>query len=221
VVIKENTYRIELGADDWSLTDFYTFAHLLEQCYAWIYSLDYNVSRSLEKKASDPLSTYPWAGGYSVVNAYALFDKRIPRDDRPIIAGIKKMSPGWLDLASNYEVIYKLAAVLPVIAGAVPSLLFAAKKAYKLITEINEMRRKNQDANLRATTAQLKSAHAISTELAKGLGYKNLEAMDAITGNPEISMKLLMAHYRRMTELLDFVESGKATFPIDGSSSEG
>lgn len=217
---KRNTYRIILGAEDWSLTDFYTFPHLLEQCYAWLYCLDYKVVKTLESGANDPLSSYPWAGGYSVVHAYALFDKRILPEDRPMIAGIKKTSPGWLDLASNTVVICKLAASLPVVAGAVPSLLFAAKKAYKLITEINEMRRKNRDANLKATAVQLRAAHAISTELAKGMGYKNLEAMDAITGNKEISMKLLMAHYRRMTELLEFVQSGKATLPTEDSPDE-
>ncbi|WP_025597981.1 hypothetical protein [Burkholderia sp. WSM2230] len=216
---KKNTYRIILGAEDWSLSDFYTFPHLLEQCYAWLYCLDYKTHTALSNE-KNPLSTYPWAGGYSVVHAYALFDKQIHADDRPMIAGIKKTSPGWLDLASNVAVIYKLAAALPVVAGAVPSLLFAAKKAYKLITEINEMRRKNRDANLKATAAQLKSAHAISVELAKGLGYKNLEAMDAITGNEEISMKLLMAHYRRMTHLLEFVQNGKATFPTEESPHE-
>lgn len=217
---KKKTYRIILGAEDWSLTDFYTFPHLLEQCYAWIYCLDYKILETLESGANDPIAGYPWVGGYSVVHAYALFDKRILPEDRPMIAGIKKTSPGWLDLAANVDVILKLAAALPVFAGSVTSLLFAAKKAYKLIAEINEMRRKNRDANLKATAAQMRAAHAISVELAKGMGYKNLAAMDATTGNKEISMKLLMAHYRRMTDLLEFVQSGKATLPTGGAPDE-
>jgi hypothetical protein len=219
-VDKKDTYRIILGADDWSLTDFYRFPHMLEQCYAWIYCLDYQIAETLKSGVNDPLSSYPWVGGYSVVQAYALFGKQILPGDRPMIAGIKKMSPGWLDLASNAAVMYKLAAALPVIAGTGTSLLFAAKKAYKLITEINEMRRKNHDADLKATTTQLKSAHAISKELAKGLGYNSLEALDAVTKNEEISMKLLMAHYRRMMDLSEFIRRGKVVFPIEQSPDE-
>jgi hypothetical protein len=61
---------------------------------------------------------------------------------------------------------------------------------------------------------QLKSMNAICTELAKNLGFKSLKELHEHTGDPEVSLKLLMAHYRRMSVLLEYAQKGKATLTL-------
>jgi hypothetical protein len=51
--------------------------------------------------------------------------------------------------------------------------------------------------------------------MAKFLGFKNLKELHSQTGNPEVTLKLLLAHYRRMSTLVDYANDGKITLPLD------
>jgi hypothetical protein len=53
-------------------------------------------------------------------------------------------------------------------------------------------------------------------DMAKFLGFKNIKELHERTGNPEVSLKLLAAHYRRISILVGFVKDGKAQFPEHG-----
>jgi hypothetical protein len=54
----------------------------------------------------------------------------------------------------------------------------------------------------------------LSDELAAHLGFKNFEKLNEQTGDPEVTTKLLLAHYRRLKKLKDFVQEGKAKLPV-------
>jgi hypothetical protein len=51
--------------------------------------------------------------------------------------------------------------------------------------------------------------------MAKFLGFKNVKELHVRTGSPEVSLKLLSAHYRRTSVLLEYVETGKVQLPDD------
>lgn len=53
----------------------------------------------------------------------------------------------------------------------------------------------------------------MSEELAKHLGFQSLKELQDKTADPEVTLKVLMAHYRRLRTLGDFVESGKVKLP--------
>ena len=56
-------------------------------------------------------------------------------------------------------------------------------------------------------------------DLATFIGFESVKALHERTGNPEVSLKLLAAHYRRTDQLVDFVKAGKARLPGgDGST---
>ncbi len=46
-------------------------------------------------------------------------------------------------------------------------------------------------------------------ELAKLMGFKNLAEMNALTGNPLVTLKMLSSMYRRLRTLDEFEEEGK------------
>lgn len=87
------------------------------------------------------------------------------------------------------------------------------KRIYKTLHEINELRRKEKLRKHEATTAQLQAIVNASEEIAKHLGFNSLRELNERTGNPEISLKVLLAHYRRMKTLLEFSNARKTEFP--------
>ncbi|MFB5150950.1 hypothetical protein WJH60_15260 [Burkholderia orbicola] len=208
------TYRVLLN-EDWELEDLYEFPHALSQCYAFIYCLDAPIALRNRARINAALREYPWRGGYSYVNIYFVLKNQVPASDRPKISSIQKASPGWLDLFLNVEVATHVAAAVSVLSGAAISAAAAYKKAYNLMLSINAARRKAGIERKTATAAELRAFNASCTELAKNLGFKNLKELHEYTGDPEVSMKLLMAHYRRMSVLVEYETKGKAklTFP--------
>lgn len=212
-MIEQKSYRVSLN-EDWELRDLYEFPHALSQCYSFIYCLDSELQPRDRERIKFAMQEYPWRGGYSYVNIYTVFANQIHGTDRPKIKSIQKASPGWLDLLLNVNVAYQIAGALSVLSGAVVSAIAAYKKANQLLIAINTARRKANTDTFEATADQLKHVNAMCLELAKFLGFKSLKELHEHTGDPEVSLKLLMAHYRRMSVLLDYAEKGKATLSL-------
>jgi hypothetical protein len=55
-----------------------------------------------------------------------------------------------------------------------------------------------------------------SEQLARGLGFENLNELNKQTGNPVASLKILLSYYRRIKILAEYVIKGKANFPTNG-----
>lgn len=206
-------YRIILG-DDWELEDLYEFPHALSQCYSFVYCLDSPLEPRDRDRINYSMQTYPFRGGYSYVNIYTVLRNQIPPRDRPKMKSIQKASPGWLDLILNVNVAYHLAASVGALSVAGTGAVAAYKKAYTLLMQINAERRKAQNERLAADVHQMKQINLLCVELAKNLGFKNLKELHEHTGDPEVSMKLLMAHYRKMTTLLEYGKKGKAMLTL-------
>jgi hypothetical protein len=160
------------------------------------------------------MHSYPFRGGFSYVNIYAVLKSQIPGRDRPKIDSMKKASPGWLDLVLNVDVAYHLAAGVSTLAAAGYGAVATYKKAYQLILSINEARRKYRVDGMKADATQMKMINLLCVELAKNLGFKSLKELHEYTGDPEISMKLLMSHHRKMDTLLKYDEKGKASLSL-------
>lgn len=210
---KPHSYRVLLN-EDWELEDLYEFPHALSQCYAFIYCLDSNLSPANRERISLAMRHYPWRGGYSYVNIYSVLKNQIPRGERPKIDSIQKASPGWLDLILNANVAGQVAVAVTTLAGAGTAAVAAYKKAYQLILSINAERRKAQVAKMTASVAQVKAMNVMCVELAKNLGFKSLKELHEHTGDPEVSLKLLMAHHRRMSVLVEYAAEGKAILTL-------
>ena len=203
------SYRIHLN-EDWELEDLYEFPHALSQCYAFVYCLDSALQPKDRDRIGFAMREYPWRGGYSYVNIYSVLKNQIPVRDRPKIKAIQKASPGWLDLFLNIDVACQLAAAVTIFSGAATAALASYKKGYQIVQSINAARRSGEIAKMKDANAMLKLMNTTSVELAKHLGFKSLKELHQHTSDPEVSMKLLMAHYRRMKVLVDYAKKGKA-----------
>lgn len=210
----EQSYRILMDGR-WKLEDLYLFPHAFSQCYSFIYCLDSKLHPRDRDRINTALASYPWRGGYSYVNIYTVLYHQIPPHHRPEVKAISYGSPGWLDIVLNVDVAIQVAKSVGILAGTVVTATKAYAKVMKYLGEISVERKRVQLHEMRLTQEQNKTLISISQDIAKFLGFKNVQELHAHTENAEISLKLLLAHYRRIAQLEKFVRKGKATLPED------
>src|SRR5262249_49841798 len=156
------------------------------------------------------LEQYPWRGGYSYVNIYTVLQNQIPGTDRPRVKSISKTSPGWLDLFLNVDVALQVAQAVTALSGASAAAAAAYKYVSKTLTDINIARKRGRLQEMQIAHAQARIISSMCREMAQFMGFKNLDDLHKYTGNPEVTLRLLLAHYRRLSDLVEYVEKGKA-----------
>jgi hypothetical protein len=209
-------YRIVLPeASDWSLQDLYVLPHTYEQCYTFVYCLDTQLPARDEEAIDHAFERYPWKGGYSYVNFYQVLRTRIPPVSRPRLASMHKASPGWIELALNLDVAVQVAKSVALISGSLVAAAAAYKKAWTLLLSIRTERQKARNQQLQLRQSQVKAIRGTCEELAKCLGFKSLSELHNRTNDPEVSLKLLAAHYRKMRTLYEYESRGKIELPVD------
>ncbi|WP_027390275.1 hypothetical protein [Chrysiogenes arsenatis] len=209
---RERIYRVLLDSE-WQLDDLYEFPQAFAKSYAFIYCLDSELAPRDRDRINRALAEYPWRGGFSYVNINTVLHNQVPIHDRPRIRSIQYASPGWLDLFLNVDVAIQVAKSVGVLLGAAGSAALTYKGIYKTLASIKVEREKAKLQTLQLTQAQAKVVLSLCDDMAKFLGFKNVKELHQFTGNPETSMKLLAAHYRRTKTLTEFVENGKAELP--------
>ena len=210
--LNNNIYRVLLDSD-WQLADLYTFPHAFSQTYAFVYCLDSELDPRDRERINTALTDYPWKGGYSYVNTYTVLQNQVPPPERPKIYSIQKSSPGWLDLVLNVDVAIQVAKSVGVFLGTAAAATKTYSSIQKILSDLNVHRHKNNLQNAKLTQAEIKNMMSMSNDIAKHLGFKNVAELHKQTGNPEVSLKLLLAHYRRLEIMAEFVQKGKAALP--------
>jgi hypothetical protein len=211
---ESDVYRILLD-EDWSLEDLYVFPRAFEQVYFFVSSLDETVLASDRERVMRAYSSLPWQGGYSAVNFYNQLRYAIPRRERPTIASMQKSSPGWLDL-------YLIAGVAIAVAKIVKSTAIALREAnstyhdiYKGMQERKLLRIKVGRESLQLREAEINFVIRCSNQLAHVLGFSKLNQLNDYTGDPYLTLKILMSLYRRLRVLAEYENKGKALMTED------
>jgi len=207
-----DVYRI-LMDERWVLEDLYTLPHAYAQNFAFVYCFDTPLEARDAKRIDFALQGYPWKGGYSYVNIYTVLKNQIPPIERPQIVSIQYASPGWLDLLLNPDVALKVAKSIGILLGAGVTAAATYKQINKIFISINKQRRKAKIDNLKLSQSETKELNRLSEQLAKSMGFGSVSKLNERTKDPEISARLLSAHYRRMSIMAEFADQGKVKFP--------
>lgn len=208
----EQSYRVLMDGR-WRLEDLYIFPHAFSQCYSFIYCLDSKLHPRDRDRINEALASYPWRGGYSYVNIYTVLYHQVPPRHRPEVKAISYSSPGWLDIVLNADVAIQVAKSVGILAGSSVAAAKAYAKVMRYIAEVSVERKRAHLQEIRLTQAQHKTFMSMCEDMAKFLGFKNVKELHERTGNPEVSLKLLAAHYRRTDQLVEFVKEGKVSLP--------
>lgn len=192
----------------WEIRDLSFFPHRYEEVYSFLYSLTAPPGPRRDQ-VIELFNRYPWRGGYSAVNFYNDLYRNIPRDDRPLITGIRYASPGYIELT---------AVIL--IVTQIDKILSATMKAWDHVdrkyTTIHKRAMERRLLSLNVKEREQKLAHddvlfalEACKELADAIGLDNPQALEKLNNNPVARLKILMAFYRRLRQLGTFVEEGK------------
>jgi len=212
-MIQTDSYRV-LMDERWDLEDLYKFPHIYSQIHSFIYCLDSDIEPKKEDIITQSLLNYPWRGGYSYTNIYSLLHKLVPKEDNPKIAEIKYASPGWIDLAMNPEVALKVAESVGIYLGMGVAAIKAYKEINKTRLEITREKKYHKVELEKLSNSEIKMFNEWSEEIAKNLGFKSLKKLNKRTKNPEVTLKLLLAHHRRIEKISEFILNRKAQLPI-------
>lgn len=212
--MEQGVYRVLLDGK-WSLEDLTVFSRVYFQNYSFIYCLDSSIENSDTRRIESLLEQYELRDGLSYVNIYDIFRANIQKEDRPQIESIQYASPGWLDMVLNVDVALQVAKVIGIYLGTPVAIAETYKRLHKIFTDLQEQRRKYQRNSMKLDAEKAAIAQKLTHELAKGLGFENIKQLDEQTKDVEESAKLIMAHYRRISKIAKFVQSGKAGFPVD------
>jgi hypothetical protein len=213
--LDNRAYRIHMDGA-WGLRDLYEFPHAFMQVYAFIYCFDSPLAPRDADRINDALESYPWAGGYSVVNIYTVLQNQVEHQDRPRIEEIKYASPGWIDVLLNLHPAVKLAGAVAAIAGSLAATAKSYATLQKTFHEVRSGKERNRLDRIKLTREQIQELHGLSEDLARLIGFEQLESLNKRTGNILVTAKLVAAQFRRLKSLADFVLEGKALLPEHG-----
>lgn len=212
--MNNKTYRILLGGK-WSLEDLMVFSRIYFQNYSFLYCLETRAIGISSDKIAPVLNDYELRSGSHYASIYEIFRNHIDKIDLPQIKSIQYASPGWLDLALNPEVATQFAKVIGIYLGTPVAVAQTYKHLHKIYTDLDKRRKKTKIQSLKLQRTEIAEANKLTKELAKGLGFESLEELDLHTKDQEESARLLMAHCRRIKKIAKFVQSNKASFPLN------
>jgi hypothetical protein len=210
--MEQTSYRIGIDRD-WSLEDFYKFGRTFEQVYFFAYSIGAPKSESEQERIERAFSSFPWRGGYSSVNFFNSLKFAVPKRERPRIVSLHYASPGWIELSLW---IGAAVAVQRLVRAVSSSVLQANSGYHEIITNLQErklLRIKVKEQELSLSRDELAYITECAETMSKLLGFKTIDEVHQLTGNPYKSLKILLAVYRRVKTLADFQNNGKADLP--------
>lgn len=196
------------------MEDLYKFPHTYSQTYSFIYCFDSELDARDADRIDYALEEYPWRGGYSYVNIYTVLANQVPREHKPEVARIQYASPGFMEILLNPDVALQVAKSVSILLGIGVAGIEAYKRVYKAFLEMNKDKNKQQAEITKYSVSEAKALSSMSETIAKDMGFNSVAELNKRTKNPEVTLKLLMAHHRRLTILGEFVRKGKVSLPI-------
>ncbi len=208
---QSETYTIHIEGE-WSLEDLYVFPRAFEQVYFLVYSLMPERDEDSLERIHHAYRAFPWRGGYSAVNFYNQLKFVTPKKDRPQIASIHYASPGWLEVALILSVAFSVERLVKSIANTIGHANDVYDRVVRGMSERKLLRLEVERKKLQFKKEELEYITSCLEQMAKLLGFSNLEEINARTGHPYLSLKILLSLYRRVKTLTDYIGKGKADF---------
>lgn len=208
---QSETYTIHIEGD-WSLEDLYVFPRAFEQVYFLVYSIMPDRDEDALERIRHAYSAHPWRGGYSAVNFYNQLKCVTPKKYRPQIASIHYASPGWIEVALILSVAFSVERLVKSIASTIGHAHDIYDRIVRGMSERKLLRLEAKRKELQFNREELEYITSCLEQMGKLLGFKNLEEINARTGHPYISLKILLSLYRRVKTLVDYISKGKADF---------
>jgi hypothetical protein len=208
---RSETYTIHIEGK-WSLEDLYVFPHTFEQVYFLVYSLDHEHDATALERLEHAYRAFRWQGGYSAANFYNELRYIMPKQDRPQIASIRYASPGWIELALVLSGAMGVERIVKSVAKSIDHTNDTYNNIIRGMSERKLLRLKVKRKELQFRAEELEFIDTCQKQMGKLMGFNNLSEINERTGNPYITLKILLSLYRRVRTLAKYQENGKVDF---------
>lgn len=208
----EGRYRINIDGH-WDLADLYVFPRAFEQAYYLFYSLLPDHDEWDVERIEHAYSSFPWQGGYSAVNFYNQLKHIVPQRQRPELISFNYASPGVMELGLILAVAITVGRIVKSVASSINDINSTYTNIIRGMQERNIMRIEGRRRSLNLHREELDFIQASLSEMSKILGFENIRDINERTGNPYVSLKILLSLYRRVRTLGGYEREGKAVFP--------
>jgi hypothetical protein len=211
---QQGVYPIHMDGR-WTLEDLYKFPRTYEQAYFALDALIPSESQLDFERVDRAFRAFPWQGGYSAVNFYNQLKYATPVGARPEVLSIHYASPGAITLSLILEQAQLLAAIVGAVAGSIAVCNTLYNKIMNDLQHRKLLRIKVERENIALSHEELNLVREYNQEMAAILQIGTPDALDARTGRPLVSLKILLSVYRRVRTLADYRNKGKAILPAD------
>ncbi|MGC5887932.1 hypothetical protein [Ralstonia pseudosolanacearum] len=210
---------VEIAIDGrWDIEDLADYPQKLSAPYGFLFAL-LNATRLGTNSISQAFQRYPWRGGYSTVMFFKDLYDAVPKGKRVVVKKMAYASPGAITLQAEEVVMAGLHASAARVNDK------GAREAYRDLrrgmSNLKMLGRAPWEVNLDDAGQAFLSTHC--RDLAEALAFPHLDRLHSLTGDSwHYTAKHLLSYFRRLDELSEFYESGKASYdlnPADAQSS--
>lgn len=194
----------------WGIEDLRRFSDLVQDAYAFVYALSGKGSGSTKQQMSMLFRKYPWRGGFSSVNFFDDLYKLIPESERAEVKRITYASPGTIELRMDSEVADSIRCF-------VEGINMADSTSSRVYTETRDwlrskgwLGRAKDDIEILAQDTSRLMGYVSLLSRSFGLAAHEQEILSFANSDPLGAVKILLAYYRRLAGLADYVATGKA-----------
>lgn len=194
----------------WGIEDLRKFSDLVQDAYAFVFALTGAGTTSTKRSMEALFKKYPWRGGFSSVNFFDDLYRLIPTAERAQVRSIQYASPGTIELKMDESV----ARSIQVFVAALNEPDAPASKEYSDVRSMLKLRGwlGKAKGDLELTHQDEAMLLTFVKRLAKAFGLE-ANANEIVTfanSDPLGAVKILLAYYRRLAGLADYVATGKA-----------
>ena len=206
----------------WEIRDLYMFPHRYAELVIR-FCMPLRLPENLQTVCSRRHSNAIRGKAVTVLSISMMcFYGAIPREERPQIKRIEYASPGYIELGAVTLLVTQIDRILTTVFKLRDKLdriydgihkRYVKRRLAKI--DLKNRERKLAEEDLYFTVEACK-------ELSQAMGLEGPEALHKLTGNPLASLKILMAFYRRLSELVSFIHEGKVKItPGDQKKTRG
>jgi hypothetical protein len=182
----------------------------VQDCYAFVFALTDRSASTTKDKITDLFQKYPWRGGFSSVNFFDELYLLIPQTQRASIQKIAYASPGTIDFQMNVVAARTISALCDAINERDSKVEDAYEEAHEWLKERHWLGRSATDLRLSSADRRDLMESVATLADAFGLSGHKERVLELSNSDPLAAVKILLAYYRRLHGLADYVATGKA-----------
>ncbi|NWD85666.1 hypothetical protein [Pseudomonas sp. K5002] len=194
----------------WEISDLRKFSDLVQDCYSFGFALLGATGNAAKEKIDSLFHKHPWRGGFSSVNFFKELYKNIPQEDRAGIREINYASPGEIKFYMNGDVADSIRELVLDINDDESPAQESYKAARTFLQNRNWLSKSDVDIDL--SDSDLKELIELLDTSCKAFGLEehSEHILALASGDPLSAVKIVLAYFRRLQGLADYVATGKA-----------